>query len=570
MRRMVLKTALTVLAALTIIPITVASASAAQNPVPMGGSPASAQIAMPENARTVMPENKVPGRVESTARRLMHQLDKQGYEVLRGYFKLYTTDDCDLSYEVMQTCYGNNPAAPYVLPVVPPWPDRPGPGEWVDPATVGAVGATADGYNAPYRLDPHEALVILAEMPPPAKYFGMQTYLFTRDGVPCEGSSQYQWILSNTPYLLPTFFSPVPHAPIDAPRVLIMADLSDSTNNVVITNQSSSVWDQLRYFIITPNPTMDAAIREAFAKNGIADHNIFTEKIPGHVESELVPPPQCPEAATLRFGLDQQADDFVTVIRYAMPVDGAAADSWRQRLPLVVLRIRNLAADDQTYPWVGFEQRTPSQPPETWYNAPPQDYLTTLAQAVCARWNQPDCDLSRQFFNFQLRPFYLTGPECVFAWMNCLAPGEDSTYQFSGKLPLDADHVYAVVGPLSTATNNATYVGLGLNSSLKQLGFGNFSDEQLAGSANGYSSAVPSDKFFVQYFARDCSGLESKTGGHCYSIDDKLPWCSDKTDPQCDMLNLSLRGYIRPDTQRGADPTSVLNSRLILLERPNP
>jgi hypothetical protein len=158
--------------------------------------------------------------------------------------------------------------------------------------------------------------------------------------------------------------------------------------------------------------------------------------------------------------------------------------------------------------------------------------------------------------------------------MNCLAPGEDSTYLFSGKLPLDLEHFYAVVGPLSTATDNATYVGLGLNSSLKQLGFDNISDEKLAGSATGYSNAVPSDKFFVQYVARDCNGLaEQLPAGvsfHCYSIGDTLPYCYDPSDLQCDMLNLSLRGYIRPGTQRGTDSASVLNSRFILLNRPNP
>jgi hypothetical protein len=326
----------------------------------LGGSPASAQKAMPENARTVMPENKVPGQVESTARQLMHQLDKQGYEVLRGYFKLYTTDDCDLSYEVMHTCYANNPAAPYVLPVVPPWPNHPGPGEWVDPATIGAFGKTADGYNAAYRLDPHEALVILAQMPPPAAYFGMKTYLFTRAGALCTDSSQYSFVQFFVPALFKVFFSYVPNEPESARRVQIIADLSNSPNNVVIANQSRKVWDQLRYFVVTPNPAMDLAIRDAFAKIGIAKDDIFTEKIPGHMESES-DPPSCPDAAALRFGLDQQADDFATVIRYAMPVDDAAADRWRQRLPLVVLRIRNLAADDHTYPWTAFEPRTPSK-----------------------------------------------------------------------------------------------------------------------------------------------------------------------------------------------------------------
>ena len=121
----------------------------------------------PASADSAMPENKVPGWVESTARRLAHDLEQQGYEVARGYFKLYTQDDCPYSYEVLHSCLGNNPAAPYVVPIVPAWPD-----EWVDPATAGMVGPTVEGYNASYRLDKREAIVILGLLPPPARYFG--------------------------------------------------------------------------------------------------------------------------------------------------------------------------------------------------------------------------------------------------------------------------------------------------------------------------------------------------------------------------------------------------------------
>ena len=36
--------------------------------------------------------------------------------VTRGYSKLYTNNDCPMSYDVLGSCFGNNPAAPYVLP----------------------------------------------------------------------------------------------------------------------------------------------------------------------------------------------------------------------------------------------------------------------------------------------------------------------------------------------------------------------------------------------------------------------------------------------------------------------
>ncbi len=219
-----------------------------------------------------MPENKVPGWVESTARRLANDLKQQGYEVARGYFKLYTQEDCPYSYEVLHSCLGNNPAAPYVLPMVPPWPD-----EWVDPGTAGMVGPTVKGYNASYRLDPREAIVILGELPPPARYFGLQTYLLSRPGEWNEDSDQYLFVRDKIPALLNTFFSKLPN---NEERLQLFADLSDPINNVVIKNGSDAVWDQVRTFVITPDQTMDSAVRQALAGLGIPDNHVFTEQIP--------------------------------------------------------------------------------------------------------------------------------------------------------------------------------------------------------------------------------------------------------------------------------------------------
>ena len=516
-----------------------------------------------------VPQNKVPAAVESAAQSLTNELVRARYQVLRGYFKLYTIDECDVSYAVMRTCFGNNPAAPYVLPVVPPWHGPIGKSEWVDPATRNAVGVTAPGYSISYRLDPREALVILAKMPPPAKYFGIQTYIFTRAGKLYKGSPQYQWIKQYLPYQLSTFFSLVPREPADTPRVQLMANLGDSNNNVVISNQSGSVWNRLRYFIITPNPATGAAVRAALVKIGIPAQDIFTEELPRRLGPETFPPPDRDEAA-LRFGLDRQADDFATLIRYAMPADEQKANRWRNRLPMAILRVRNFNTDIQTYPWTGMEPRAGTNPPETSY-APD---LATLTQAVCDSWNTgsiQDCTQWKTFLNLQ-RDLLLTGPDCVPARMNCLAPTEDTTYLASPRLPLDPAHFYAVVGALGTATGNATYVGMGLNSSKKQQGIGNLSDAQLAGSANGYSNTVPADKFFVQYFARDCSVVAAHAPAgaafSCYSIQDTLPYCYDTTDPECDMLALTLRDYILPGTQRAADKDTVLSPKFIRLTIP--
>lgn len=515
-----------------------------------GGAP-------PAVADSPMPENQVPGRVESTARRLANGLKQQGYQVARGYLKLYTQADCPYSYEVLRSCLGLNPAAPYVVAVSPAWPD-----EWVDPATAGLLGPTVAGYNASYRLDPREAIVILGELPPPAAYFGLQTYLLSRPGQWQEDSAQYQFIKERVPALLHTFFAKLPK---NDKRLQLFADLSNPINNVVIRNRSGAVWDQVRAFVITPDQAMDSAIRQALARLAIPDKDVFTEEIPAVLGDK-----------EMALGLGEESDDFLTVLRYAMPddggEDGARSATWRKRLPLVVLRVRDTrpAHQPQPYPPVEFEARSDATPPEI---ALKPD-LIALARAVCSRWGQP-CDLEGPAFDQRVPPLLnmrpalsLTGPECVKVGMNCLAPTEDTTYFMSPRLPLPPDRVYAVVGALGTRTGNATYVGLGLNSSVTQLGFGNIDDRKLADTAEHYD--VPNhDRLFLQYFARDCTGLEDLTAGsHCYAVGDALPTCTDPADLTCAMLVLSVRNYLLPGSQRGPAPELTLSPRFIPLQRP--
>ena len=80
--------------------------------------------AAPASADTGLPHNNVPIRVENVVSRVTDQLAKAGFEVSRGYFKLYKIEDCPYSLAVMKSCAYNNPAAPYIMPVLPTWPDE--------------------------------------------------------------------------------------------------------------------------------------------------------------------------------------------------------------------------------------------------------------------------------------------------------------------------------------------------------------------------------------------------------------------------------------------------------------
>jgi len=494
-----------------------------------------------------MPENKVPGSVESVARKLMNSLNKQGFQVERGYFKLYTNEDCPTSFEEIGTCWGNNPAAPYVQIAIPSWPE-----EYIDPATDTAYGLNLEGYHNSYRLDPREAIVILGVLPPPAHYFGLQTYHFTRQGDFDTSSVTYKF-MESMPLLLNRFFNKVPQ---NQERVINFASLSNSINHMVIERQSGDAFDQQKYFIITPDQVMDETIRNALDAVSVAESDIFTEQIPSN----------------MRLGLDESADDFVTIIRYAMPFDGGGEDArstkWREDLPLVVLRVRDTRPNRLPVAYPLFTEPEEKQISDELYLA---EDLKNLVGAVSQRWGQPSAvNKVMPFLRVEPNPINMVGPKCSPIGMNCLGDTQDTTYQYSFPLPVGSQIVYAVVGTLGTQTGNATYVGLGLNSTPRLLGFANRADEDLLNSASNYASMVNNtEKFFVYYFTRNCSGLEQFTDGYCLELsNDDLPLCTNPADPACSKLTLSIRDYLPLGSQRGPDPNYILPASVIPLQRP--
>ncbi|MFH1875134.1 MAG: hypothetical protein ABH859_08160 [Pseudomonadota bacterium] len=506
---------------------------------------------------TAVPTNNVPDSIEQQAQLLSIYLKSQGYEVSQGYFKLYTQDDCPYSYALMQSCYGNNPAAPYIEPVFKSWPD-----EFIDPATSQAFGQTPDGYSSVLRLDPREAIVVFGIMPPPAAYFGMQTYLFTREGTFDTTSSTYQFIANNFPTMLGTFFTPVPQNPA---RIQLVASLGNSNNNVIMQEQSGEAFSKEIFFITTPDQFMDSAIREALNTIGVESNTIFTEPIPSGGGLN-----------TVKTGLDQHADDLIYVMRYAMPQDdgesGSLSDTWKKDLPMVLLRVRDPSSTRtvQTYDAVTLETRTAINESSL------QTDLTNLVAAVNNRWGQPcaQTNCSDQgtinFVNLQPPPINFVGPLCMLIGMNCLGDTQDTSYQTAvGQLSINNGEIYAVASTLGTITGNATYVGLSINDSVLVEGVVNISDDQLQDSAASYAGQVNNtDKLYLYYFTRDCSVLEALTDGNCFSItEDMIPQCTDPATQTCHDIKIAQRNYIVPGTRRGPDSTLIQLPRLLKLNR---
>ncbi|MGE5096149.1 MAG: hypothetical protein ACM3SO_13480 [Betaproteobacteria bacterium] len=520
-----------------------------------------------------------PG-TEQFIHNLVRDLNADGFEVTRGYPHLWTMEDCKYTYGVAFNCYANNPASPYVVVAVRPWPD-----EFVDPASVNVYGKTQPGYSSTFRLDPREAIVIFGTMPPPARYMGLQSYVFSHDWVIPQGDADYPWgypwvtdaqqggrdLFVDSP-MVKYLFSTLPR---HEKRVQSFSSVGNSINNVVMDHGATGAsFGRIRYFVITPDQAMEQTVRLALGRLGVSDTDVFTETIAqrfhraGATGGELGP-----------IGLGEHALDFMTGLRYAMPENEQAAVAWRAQLPLTVLRVREPASS--TRPAVPYQELVADAREAVDESFLKAD-LGALVAAVKGRvlagpWNLRFLDaptMGQQPFMGNVETWLgHFGPRCRSIGENCLGDGQDASYFFMPPQPLDSGQVYAVIGTLGTRTGNATYNGLSINDASRLKGVGNVPDldprspdTDLEGSASGYEAAVANHgMFFVHFFTRDCDAIRGLTDGACSTITESMvPPITDvgtPGDPNVrGFFTAGLRSYVKPGTARGPTTTFTRDS----------
>lgn len=468
--------------------------------------------------------NQLPPSLQQKVDKVKADLEAKGYEVGQGYMSLFTIDDCKYMVQAIGNCLGNNPAAPYIVPSVPLWPD-----EYADPKLKDAFGPAPNNTWGTYRLDEREAIVILGELPPPAKYFGRLTYVFSRQGIINPADPVYQSVTD--PRLKQLLFQRAP----DPARSVIAGTIGNSQNNVTIKQASGAAFGQERYFITTADQVMDREMRAALLRAGVPNANqIYTDP----VAKDLV-----------RVGLNAEADDLTMLIRYARPEDEQAADRWRQRLPMTVLRVRDKNKQRKTEPFP-----TPAYDPRTAKSELGlEGDLSNLVRAVKQQWGQPDAPEQR--FQSLEETVDLIGQHCIQRPMNCLGDIQDQDFRIALPASIDAGEVLAVVGTLGTATGNATYSSIAVNRSSVLTGVGNVFDVEMAGSANSFGKTVKNtEKLYAYYFARDCTGLSN-----CFTVTEEMI-------PKGESITFVSRDYIVPGTTRGADPALRLNATTIILD----
>lgn len=483
--------------------------------------------------------NRLPAALEQMVGSLRSDLEAKGFAVARGYWTLWGVEDCKYPMQSVGYCYGNNPTAPYALAMVPTWKD-----EYVDPNFHHLLNESLRNMSGIHRLDPREALVIVAQLPPPARYLGIGSNVFTREAPPNVDDPILPRVTD--PLLQSILFGVSP----DPSRRMMIASIGNSINNVTIENQAGhSPWNRPAYFVITSDADLQSTMADALVRAGASRSDIFTEPV---------------APALVKLGLDRSADDLITYIRYAMPDDVTAGNQWRQQLPLTIVRVRDMSSRqyDNPLPIPTYTDHTATfdqtQKPMT-------DDFASLQSAVRALWGQADAPLITFFSAYKFLD--LIGQHCLgYGYpdlkvqrgpMDCLGDSQDDDFQISGSGQIDNNQVIAVIGTLATETGNATYTSLSVNWFPELVGVKNIDDTELKGSAAAFASALqnyPDAMFYVRYIARDCTGLP-----YCTEISTKLV-------PSGALLKIIQRNYMNPGSTTGPDPYKMLNPVIILFD----
>ena len=488
------------------------------------------------------------------------------YRVVQGTAFLLTNSECPKFISIFGTCFGQNPASPYIIPQ-PPIEDS-----YVDPryaTKFNTPGPNGQTTNLIYRLSDQDALVTIVSYPPKAAYCGYITYLFTRE------SSNYAGITPPQPLpilrllgLADRIKSP------DRNRYAIFGSIGNDVNNVIVQNQLGvSPWSNvIVVYVTTSNQILAAALKQSAQDHGIDPKSIFIEPIGSNVIT----------------GDGVEADDMWTVMRYAIPESDRAAENWTKNLSrnVLVYKVSNPTLTVQRYGNIDYTRRTVNTDETTFVPSLRtalkqlatllQNYLTAK-QSPSEATNQP---IMATTTNADGVPNGgLVGSVCIQYGTSCLGDDQDtSTYAALPVRDLQLEETAFVVGVNHNVPNlnNTRYVSLAVYNAARGFGVASssqtnpqavgFDTGSLNGSAEGVLQAlgisIPPEytdlmanlpNLYVTAIARD---INNPTIGPArqYAIDLK----GTSLVPIDATLVITERSYIVPGTTTGGDVNGML------------
>ena len=467
-------------------------------------------------------------------------LGTRDYNVTQGSLYMVDNAECVKLIEVFGTCFANNPAAPYLIPQLPVEQT------YLDPYYAyefNATGPNGDNTNMFFRLGKNDALMTIVNLPPKAAYMGYQTYMFSRD------TSNYDTYMKATP---------------NPERAEVFGSLGNDINNVVVEEGANIAWSgNAVVYITTANQSLADALVADATSAGLQSQVIFTE----------------PVGDNTILGKQSAADDFVTLIRYAMPEDDAAADQWKASRDdnILVYRVSKNTLPFTAFPTPEYTQKITVD--ESDYNASLVELTTLLETHLQTTTGLPVESKKMLTSETDMETGELAGlvgQECIEEGSICLADNQDTdAYRFGFVGLLRNNQPVIVTGVNHTLNDAATYISLGVysmigfygidsisQSNVDVTGFdkGNLTDsaEAVLRAYGLYEKASQRLKdqlsmFYTAVVSRTC---EASLGNYCVEVN--------TTElPLLHPLGITQRAYVKPGSTSGANPNALLSPYVI-------
>ena len=486
----------------------------------------------------------------------INDLAANGYTVVQGNAYLFENTACPQFVGIFGSCFGNNAAAPYIIP------QPPIENSYVDPYyavplnTPGPNGVTT---NIAYRLSDNDALVTVVKYPSTGAYFGYQSYVFT------SLSSNY------------TQSDPLQVLSPDPLRYEIFGSVGNNVNNTVVKNQGGSPWNgQIVTYVTTSNQSLANDIVAKLKAKGVNPNSIMIEKLGPNVLT----------------GNTQAADDLVTLIKYALPEDQNSANTWYSSIAsnVLVYKVSALNVGVVRYPANQYTARTGTV--ETQLTAALNE-LASLLQS----WSTSNTILgslsavsTSSFTRTTLDdingvPIGLVGGDCIRKGTICAGDDQDtSTYAFSPKFDLSNNSILFIAGVDHNYFSNSSYISLSIYNAAEMAGIASssqtnvnavgFSSGSLTGSNTAISSAesvlrelglygsastmlkVALPNLYISLVSKNCTVAIQ----YCINLNGNslIP---DTTPPT--PINIYERSYIRPGDTTAADTNIMVYPRII-------
>jgi len=447
---------------------------------------------------TGLAENAETGDMEA----FQQALEQDGFVVQNGNLSYFNVIDL-YNKGLIQNCFGNNPATPYIAFWLPP-----GPGQ-----TGRSILETPRGLAVDWHLRPDEAIVYIGKTPPECSYFSYRSYVFDK------------------------------YYPNEDVHKRVFGDLGDTLNLKTIKTEGTPNGDQGNPFnktaviISTADKGIDKRIRNAAESAGYSPSIINTDVIPSSI---------------LNMGLDNRSDTFAFVIRVNFFEDKLAGDAYVNDPPGTVLRIspkEPMELDPYGVP----ELRVRGTGNASELDLMPE--LDELRQSILNKYGDLRATDLETHVALYTPP---QGYDGIQRGENVLGSNRDTFYLNTTPFTLgnDSNEFLIVYGVNHAVTGKATYSNFALYGIDIMNGVGCVNSQELSGTAEEYLPDNPKSKYFyVWKVARNCSGdphcLEIPWGVKAYGIELDQPAC------------VAFRGYLEKNMTVSSSHDEILYDRVI-------